>query len=43
MADLDKNKKGIATPLSFPEQHEYKLCESIFSELSIHDLKTDKI
>lgn len=41
MTNLDKKKQGTAIVLSFPEQDEYKLCEKVFSELSIDDLKTE--
>ena len=35
VSDLDKNKRGIAVALSFPEQYEHKLCEKVFSKLLI--------
>ena len=41
MTDLDKNKQGTAIVLSSTEQDEHKLCEKVFSELSIDDLKTE--
>ena len=41
MTDLDKNKQGIAIALSFPGKDGHKLCEKVFSELSIDDLKTE--
>ena len=41
VTDLDKSKQSIAIALSFPEQDEHKLCEKVFSELSINDLETE--
>ena len=41
VTDLDKSKQGIAIALSFPKQDEQKLCEKVFSELLINDLKTE--
>ena len=41
VTDLDKNKQGTAIVLSFTEQDEHKLCEKVFSELSVDDLKTE--
>ena len=41
MTDLDKNKQGIAIALPFPGQDGHKLCEKVFSDLSIDDLKTE--
>ena len=41
VTNWDKNKQGIATVLSFLEQDEHKLHEKVFSELPIHDLKTE--
>ena len=41
MTDLDKNKQGNAIVLSSTEQDEHKLCEKVFRELSIDDLKIE--
>ena len=41
VTDLDQSKQGIAIALSYLEQDEHKLREQVFSELSIHDLKTE--
>ena len=41
VTDLDQSKQGIAIALSYLEQDEHKLREEVFSELSIHDLKTE--